>query len=93
MASQVVEVFVVAVVAEGRRVGLGRASYSSFCRICSSCSNVEQKNKPGGRASYLQRLLLEPKNNYWFLPPSECRKLFLQFVSCWLPKAVAASDL
>ena len=52
MASQVVEVFVVAVVAEGRRVGLGRASYSSFCRICSSCSNVEQKNKPGeGRLS------------------------------------------
>ena len=96
MASQVVEVFVVAVVAEGRRAGLGRASYiasSSIYSICSSCSNVEQKNKPGGRASYLQRLLLEPKNNYWFLPPSECRKLFLQFVSCWLPKAVAASDL
>ena len=41
----------VAVVAEGRRVGLGRASYiasSSICSICSSCSNVEQKNKPGG---------------------------------------------
>ena len=55
MASQVVEVFVVAVVAEGRRVGLGRASYiasSSIYCICSSCSNVEQKNKPGeGRLS------------------------------------------
>ena len=50
MASQVVVVFVVAAVAESRRVGLGRASYiasSSICSICSSCSNVEQKNKPG----------------------------------------------
>ena len=42
---------VVAAVAESRRVGLGRASYiasSSIYSICSSCSNVEQKNKPGG---------------------------------------------
>ena len=51
MASQVVVVFVVVAVAESRRVGLGRASYiasSSIYCICSSCSNVEQKNKPGG---------------------------------------------
>ena len=51
MASQVVVVFVVVAVAESRRVGLGRASYiasSSIYSICSSCSNIEQKNKPRG---------------------------------------------
>ena len=76
MASQVVEVFVVALVAEGRRVGLGRASYiasSSIYSICSSCSNIEQKNKPGGGQAICNRrekLFSWPfvnQNELWFV--------------------------